>query len=124
MSGSRSLLEVNGDSLFRLQKAMELLDLWEAGKFTIVGFTIDENRIVLFEYPHSSMTPFPAPMPVSFVAAMVHAWLTTATYPEEPDHDGDNERGWRLYKEDWGRIDKFEHGSVCAIEPMWIEYDK
>jgi hypothetical protein len=52
MSGSRSLLDVNGDSLFRLQKAMELLDLWEAGKFKIVGFTVDENRIILFEYPH------------------------------------------------------------------------
>lgn len=125
MSGSRSILNVNGDSLSRLKNAMKLLDTWESNIIKIVGFTIDDdNRFILFEYPHKSMTPFPAPMELDFAATMAYEWLKTAKYPSEPDHDGDNGRGWRLYKEDWGRISKYGHGSVCAIEPMWIEYGK
>jgi hypothetical protein len=124
MSGSQSILDVNGDSLSRLQQAMGLLDTWETGNLKIAGFIVDENRFILFEYAHDKMTPFPVPMPVSFVACFVYEWLKEAKYPIEPDHDGDNERGWRLYKESWGRVDKYGHGSVCAIEPMWIEYGK
>lgn len=124
MSGSRSILNVNGESLSRLKHAMKLLDTWESGRTKIVGFTVDDDRFILFEYPHESMTPFPAPMELDFVATMAHEWLKTAKYPEEPYHDGDNDRGWRLYKEDWGRIGKYGHGSICAIEPMWIEYGK
>ena len=124
MSGSRSILSVNGESLSRLKTAMSLLDTWENGKQKIVGFTVDDNKFILFEYPHEKMTPFPSPMSVDFVAAMIYEWLKTAEYSEEPDHDGSNERGWRLYKENWGRINKFGHGSIGAVEPMWIEYGK
>jgi hypothetical protein len=124
MSGSQSILNVNGESLSRLQQAMSLLDTWETGKLKIVGFTVDDNRFVLFEFAHEKMTPLPTPMPVSFVASMIHEWLKTAEYPAEPDQDGSNERGWRLYKESWGRINKFGWGSVGAVEPMWIEYGK
>ena len=124
MSGSRSLLNVNGESIFRLKQAVGLLDTWETGNLKIVGFAVDENRFILFEFAHNKMTPFPAPMSIDFVATIAHEWLKTVEYPEEPDHDGHNERGWRLYKENWGRIDKFGHGSLCAIEPMWIEYGK
>lgn len=124
MNGSRSMLMVNGESLSRLKIAMRLLDTWENDKLKIVGFTVDDNKFILFEYAHEKMTPFPSPMPVDFVATMIHEWLKTAEYPEEPDHDGSNDRGWRLYKEAWGRINKFGHGSIGAVEPMWIEYGK
>lgn len=124
MSGSRSILNVNGESLSRLQYAMGLLDIWENGNYKVVGFTVENDKFILFEYAHNKMTPLPTPMPVNFMASMVYEWLKTAKYPEEPDHDGDNERGWRLYKENWGHVDTFGHGSICAIEPMWIEYGK
>lgn len=124
MSGSQSILNVNGSTLTRLQQAMQLLDTWETGKTKIHGFTISKNRFILFEYAHTEMTPFPTPMAINFVASMIYEWLKTAEYAEEPDHDGDNDRGWRLYKERWGRIDDFGHGSIAAIEPMWIEYGK
>jgi hypothetical protein len=124
MSGSRSILDVNGESLTRLKQAMELLDTWESGKLKIVGFTVKDNRFILFDFAHDKMTPLPAPMPLSFAASLVYEWLKTAEYPAEPDHDGSNSRGWRIYKESWGHIDEFGWGSVCAVEPMWIEYGK
>lgn len=124
MSGSRSILNVNGEGLSRLKQAMKLLDTWETNKLTVSGFTVEDNRIILFQYEHDSMTPFPTPMSLDFAATIAYEWVVNANYPKEPDHDGDNKKGWRLYKESWGHIDNYGWQSMCAVEPMWIEYGK
>lgn len=88
MSGSRSTLVVNGDSLTRLQLAMRLLDTWEQANLRIVGYTTDSSRFVLFEFAHPAMTPFPAPVTTDFAAMLVMEWLRTADY--DPEHHGGN----------------------------------
>jgi hypothetical protein len=44
------------------------------------------------------------------------------------DHDGDNDKGWRLYTEDWGCIKETEHTidhySIGAFKPVWLWYGK
>lgn len=41
----------------------------------------------------------------------------------DADHDGDNERGWRVYCEDWGSVGN-ESYAICAIKPVYLWYGK
>lgn len=51
-------------------------------------------------------------------------WLNgAAEYGAEPDHDGDNEKGWRLYNEDWGHVDG-DWQALIAVAPNWAMYGK
>lgn len=45
-------------------------------------------------------------------------WLAEQDLGREPDHDGDNGRGWRLYNEGWGHVDGEYHGWI-AVSPAW-----
>lgn len=51
-------------------------------------------------------------------------WLLGADYGEEPDHDGSNEKGWRCFRDTWGRIDGMGSAAFLAVEPFWVEYGK
>lgn len=69
----------------------------------------------------STVLPFPLDLNTSISFAW--HWLTTsADYGNEPDHDGDNGKGWRVYNENWGRVGSF-YGFV-AIKPAWAMYGK
>jgi len=51
-------------------------------------------------------------------------WLKTADYPNEPDQDGSNKKGFRIYSGDfWGHIEDCWAG-ICVVEPHWIMYGK
>jgi hypothetical protein len=50
-------------------------------------------------------------------------WLNEQDFGREPDHDGDNKRGWRVYNEAWGRVDNQYQGFI-AIAPAWAMYGK
>lgn len=39
------------------------------------------------------------------------------------DHDGSNHKGFRIYNEDWGRVDDDSY-SIAAIKPIYIWYGK
>lgn len=57
-------------------------------------------------------------------ADFAHRWLQeTADYGREPDHDGDNSKGWRVYTEGWGMIGSDYHAFV-AIKPEWAMHGK
>lgn len=42
---------------------------------------------------------------------------------KEPDHDGDNDKGFRLFTESWGQVFG-EYQAFVAIEPIWAMYGK
>lgn len=67
--------------------------------------------------------PFPAPLTAEQAVETVKSWLNTADYGNQPDHDGDNGRGWRIYNESWGHVDGMWQAFV-AIEPAWLMYGK
>ena len=50
-------------------------------------------------------------------------WLNELDYGKEPDHDGDNSKGWRVYCEGWGQVDG-EWGAFLAVAPAWAMYGK
>ena len=53
----------------------------------------------------------------------VWEWLQNADYPDEPDHDGSNSRGFRIYNEAWGHVDSDSYAFI-AIEPAWAWHGK
>jgi len=49
-------------------------------------------------------------------------------WEDNVDHDGSNEKGFRIYKEDWGcvNVDKYgiDHYTIAAIKPVYCWYGK
>lgn len=50
-------------------------------------------------------------------------WLAEQEYGREPDHDGDNGKGWRVYNESWGHVDG-DWSAFIAVSPSWATYGK
>jgi hypothetical protein len=66
----------------------------------------------------SGARPLPYPMDVEAVIVFVVGWLRTADYDDQPDHDGDNGKGWRVYNESWGQVWGARSG-VIAVQTAW-----
>lgn len=63
---------------------------------------------------------------LSTIATYVRVWLHELGregYGPEPDHDGSNSMGWRIYNEAWGHVDDCPY-AICAIEPEWLWHGK
>lgn len=68
--------------------------------------------------------PLPYPMDKDALTAFVAGWLRTADYGPQPDHDGENGRGWTIYTDDsWGHVWGSFYG-VIAVKPAWAMYGK
>lgn len=53
----------------------------------------------------------------------IEAWLKEADYGSQPDTDGHNSKGWRIFNEGWGHVCGMWQAFV-AIEPEWLTYGK
>ena len=117
------VFRVNGDSLRELTKAMQLLgdDYTKA-----IGYLDDkDNGLVFFRYDSDLMVPFPSEQSMEDCAIIANNWLDKkAVYPPEPNHDGDNEKGWLLYCDDWGHIADYGYHAFMAVKPIWCMYGK
>ena len=66
---------------------------------------------------------FPTALSWEECLPLVKQWLKSCEYGQQPDHDGDNGKGWRVYNESWTQVgDRWE--AFVAIEPEWIWYGK
>jgi hypothetical protein len=65
----------------------------------------------------------PFAMDADGAADFTKRWLASLDYGREPDHDGSNGRGWRVYNHTWGHVDS-ESYAIVAIEPIWAMYGK
>lgn len=94
-----------------------------------VGWRVDpgRNRMVLFWSAKGFGAPgvqqFPTPLGPEAVEPLVRAWLESVDYGREPDHDGSNRKGWRVFNERWGYVNDWSNAFV-GIEPVWLEFHK
>ena len=68
-------------------------------------------------------SPFPVTMTCNEIVPIASRFLQEVEYGPEPDQDGSNERGFRVFNQAWGHI----AGSRCAIvavQPCWMMYGK
>lgn len=66
---------------------------------------------------------FPAKLAADDLVPLIKAWLSEQDYGRQPDHDGSNGKGWRVYNEGWTHVNG-EWQAFAAIEPAWLEYGK
>jgi hypothetical protein len=91
-----------------------------------VAYRVDAARgLIFYQYPskREGVVALPFKLDHADAAHFAKRWLSEQDYGREPDHDGDNERGWRLYNEDWGHIAS-EHETFVAVKPAWAMYGK
>ena len=67
--------------------------------------------------------PLPSPADSGQICAIAKAWLESVDRGRQPDHDGDNGRGFRLYNEAWGHVDE-HYQAFLALSPAWAMYGK
>ena len=87
-------------------------------------YEIDEKLgLILYWTESKNAIKLPYPMDAKALVDFAWNWLQSADYGREPDHDGDNGKGWRIYTEGWGQV-KSDWATICAIEPIWAMYGK
>jgi hypothetical protein len=129
---SRPILNVSGEKLGRLKMALALADdgtgegydpkFYNACK--VIGYANSMGRLVFFKHPCDHLTLFPTPITLERAAEIAFDWLAQQKYGPEPDHDGNNHKGWRVFRDAWGHIDGCGYQSFVAVEPLWMEYGK
>ena len=118
--GDFPILKVNGTGRARLAAVMSL-----SPGFPAHGYVTEPTRFVLFQYANSpGATPFPTPLLADKCADLAWEWLQSVAYPQEPDHDGDNGKGWLCSTGDWGEVNGYDYHSFLSIEPHWLMYGK
>jgi hypothetical protein len=81
------------------------------------------ETLILFWRDEGAAIPLPFPMVLSDAINFVKGWLRTRELVDEPDHDGSNGKGWRVFTEAWGHVAGF-HYAICGIQPAWAMYGK
>lgn len=83
-----------------------------------------ENGLIFLWLPvESNPKDVVARMTVSEAADFAWQWLQEQDYGPQPDHDGDNERGFRIYCEGWGYVAN-DYRAICAVQPKWAMFGK
>ncbi len=78
--------------------------------------------VLLWHEEHGSQA-FPFGIDVHLATDFVKGWLAQVDYGREPDHDGDNGKGWRVFTESWGHVAGHIY-TVVAVQPAWAMYGK
>jgi len=85
-------------------------------------------RFILFGWEDKEATPFPIPLSDQMCADIIKQWLTELAeidYGREPNHDGDNRRGFYLTTgKFWDHIDDMGHAACLEVRPCWMMYGK
>jgi len=79
--------------------------------------------LILLWNAESDATSLPYPMDRKQATQFALGWLAQADYGSEPDHDGDNGRGWRVFTNQWGHVAGHSY-SIVGLQPAWAMYGK
>lgn len=124
---------------FDLAMMIATSDNSEATHYAVLTLPVKSNEwtkedkrkrgtLVLFRGPGmKEAVPFPHPLKHAALTEFVWDWLRhmweTGEAGDEPDHDGSNSHGYRIFNEEWGHVaGHFE--AFVAIQPVWAMHGK
>lgn len=88
------------------------------------------KTMLLFWHDDESFKPRPTPLPYKMkdevLVSFVWHWLEDYWENDphsEPDHDGSNSHGWRVFNEEWGHVAGSHYG-VVGVQPVWAMHGK
>lgn len=97
---------------------------FKSGRNSVVGYKVIPNKGLVYYWSDAhGCTKLPFTLDLTGATDFAERWLAEQDYGREPDHDGDNKRGWQVYNEAWNRVGD-EYSAFVAVRPMWIEYGK
>lgn len=113
-------LEIWIDSKSDFDLAMKIA----IGSRKTIGYLVDNNRLALCWAECEGMVSVPYAMNVQQATDFVWGWVqNTLPNYKKPDHDGETEKGVRVFTEDWGHVfSKWE--AFVGVEPIWAVYGK
>jgi len=80
--------------------------------------------LILLWYDEHDARELPYALDLAGGVAFVRGWLAhKADYGPEPDHDGHNKRGWRIFTENWGHVAGHVY-AIVGVQPAWAMYGK
>jgi hypothetical protein len=79
--------------------------------------------LILFWHEERGSLPLPYALEIDEAIPFVSGWLKKAQRGPEPDHDGDNGEGWRVFTEAWGHVAGHQY-AIVAVQPAWAMYGK
>lgn len=83
----------------------------------------DPKTLILLWHQEGNALPFLTSLKAEALLPMVLDWTKQTPWPREPDHDGSNTQGWRVFNEAWGHV----HGhiyAICGVQPAWAMHGK
>lgn len=81
------------------------------------------QTLILLWSQEKDAQPLPWPMDFDGSLAFVKGWLAHVEPEEEPDHDGHNGPGWRVFTEQWGHV-AGHHYAIVGVQHAWAMYGK
>lgn len=120
MDNRQISIQAEGKSDFEL--AMQLI----SGRNTAIAYRVHENHLIFYwtkkESDKAVLLPFE--MNVQQMTEFAWGWLSkNKPIGPAPDHDGDNEEGFKVFNEAWGHVFN-EWQAFVAITPIWAMYGK
>lgn len=130
-----------GKDTFKFAMSIAMAHHRSASHYAVIEHKADVNEwnknakkrktLVLFWTNDDGFKPtpsaFPCEMKGNALVEFVWHWLEDAwekrIHGDEPDHDGSNGNGWRIFNEDWGHVAN-SHYAFVGIQPVWAMYGK
>lgn len=111
------------------QSLLKAFEIAAAHHASAVGYVVDAGAGLIFVWHvvEGRATKLPFKLDAAGMADFAERWLGEADYGKEPDHDGSNGRGWRVYNDAWGHVECTgfdEFYAICAVKPEWAMYGK
>lgn len=99
----------------------------ESDVYTGIPESLDGARALVFRWSkedgRKNSVPLPFKLDAAGAADWAERWLGEADFGRQPDHDGHNKKGWRVFTGNWGHVGS-DHYAVCAVIPSWAMYGK
>jgi hypothetical protein len=99
------------------------LDIAFRGQRHAIGYYVKDGTLIFCWAEHKEAIKLPFKMDSKRATDFTVAWLSEVDYGKQPDHDGDNGKGWRVFNEAWGHVGGYWQAFV-AIQPQWAMYGK
>ncbi len=80
------------------------------------------ETLILYWHKEKDNIPLPYAMEINATYSFVKGWLDSREVSGEPDHDGDNKKGFRVFNDQWGRV--IDSYSFVGIQFEWAMYGK
>lgn len=123
MDNHRIDLTWEGEERFRTVLGL-LVDKHGGKHKSFTHYIEDPNYgLILLWTDRDNATKFPRAKNAKRLVDFAWEWLQKQDYGREPDHDGSNGKGWRLFNEAWGHV-KNDWAAFVAIQPAWAMYGK